>query len=196
MSLPGFRSNEFYIHNLANRLKNHIKSFGLCMRFRQVDKSQPRLPLTPTAGATVTQPFEHWQIDHFSYPQPVDNTISTANVLVLTCEFTKYVYLFLVRSIGADEVIQALRSITRVHGPFIRIQYDRGSSFTFEIMSKYTKITGTKWVFDSAKQPQSTGQVESGVKLAKEILKYIVTLNPSIAPQDAVAEAQFITMTS
>ena len=141
-------SNKFYIHNLANRLKNRIKSCGLCMRFGQVNKSQPRLPLTPTAGATVTQPFEHWQIDHFSYPQPVNNTISTANDMristVLTCEFTKYVYLFLVRSTGTDEVIQALRSITRVHGPFIRIQSDPGSAFTSEIMSKYTKITGTK----------------------------------------------------
>ena len=96
--------SEYYIHNLANLLKEYMSTCGTCLRFRQ-SKVKPTLPLKITAAKSCTQPFEILQVDHCG---PFKSSkYRYEHILVVVDEFSQYTWLMPTKTTDAVDAANA-----------------------------------------------------------------------------------------
>ena len=60
---------KYYIHDLANKLRDYINKCGLCLKLRNSKKTNIGVPLRQEAGQSCNRPFENIQLD-FCGPIP------------------------------------------------------------------------------------------------------------------------------
>ena len=181
---------KYYIHDLANKLRDYIGKCGLCLKLKQSKKRKTDVPLQPAVGRSCTGPWQRVQIDH-AWPFR-SSKYSSKHIIVITDEFSQFTWLFPVDSTGAEEAFTCLNKLIRIHGiPFRGIASDRGASFTSGIMAAVSQTYGVKWSFDLSNNPSSTGLVEHKVKMMKELLKYATLGNPDLDVFESVTDCQY-----
>ena len=62
-------NRKYYIHDLANKLRDYINKCGLCLKLRNSKKTKIGVPLRQEAGKSCNRPFENIQLD-FCCPIP------------------------------------------------------------------------------------------------------------------------------
>jgi hypothetical protein len=181
---------KFYIHDLANKLKEFIDKCGLCLKLRNSKKNDTKLPLKITAGKSTMGPFQRLQVDYFG---PITSAKHSAkHVLVVVDEFTLYTWLFACDTPNAEETVKALTCLIKAHGvPVQGISSDRGAAFNSKMLSDLSKSFGIKWRHDAAHMPSSTGLVENRVQMAKKLIKFAVLKNPGVDSFDILPDIQF-----
>ena len=179
---------KYYIHNLANLLKEYMNTCGTCLRFRQ-SKIKPTLPLKITAAKSCTQPFEILQVDHCG---PFKSSkYKYEHILVVVDESSQYTWLMPTKTTDAIDAANAINSVMKVHGNCKAITSDRGPAFTSKLMSALAKLKGIKWRHNSSHMPSSSGLVEQKVSTVKNFIKHAKLKNPSIDIFDTIADVQF-----
>ena len=179
---------KYYIANLGNKLKDYIDQCGSCLKLRETSKEPPTAPLQIAAGKTVNGPYQRLQIDHAG---EFNSKYAFKHVLLITCEFTQYTWLFKTKTTGHEEVVNALQSLIRSHGIFKAISSDRGPAFTSKVLNALSRIYGNKWNHDLSHTPMSTGLVENRVGLLKNLLKFTMLRNANMDIMDAVDHVVF-----
>ena len=181
---------KYHIHDLANKLQDYLNKCGLCLKLRESKKPTFGVPLRPAAGKSCTGPFQKIQLD-FAGPIP-SNKYDTKFILVVTCEFSSFTWLFGTRTTDSQETFECLNKLIRIYGlPVLGIVSDRGPSFTGKVMAKMASVYGIDWTHDLSASPNSTGLCENRVKLCKTLLKYLTLKNESIDPYDSLLDLQF-----
>ena len=74
--------------------------------------------------------------------------------------FTKFVWLYAVKTANAAEVLACLTRQSHIFGNPRRIISDRGSAFTSNDFREYCKIEGVQHVLTTTGMPRANGQVE------------------------------------
>ena len=181
---------KYYVHDLANKLRDYIGKCGLCLKLRNAKKSDYKAPLRPAAAKSCDGPFQRLQIDHCG-PFP-SRQYSSKHILVITDEFSHFTWLYAVDSTGAEEAFNCLNRLIRIYGiPFRGISSDRGSAFTSQIMSAVSSVYGVKWAHDLSANPSSTGLVENRVKMTKQLIKYVILTNKDVDVFDCLLDVMF-----
>ena len=103
-------------------------------------------------------PLQSYHIDHAG---PLTTTKKKYNhLLVVVDSFSKFVWLYPVKSTGSAEVIERLKRQAAVFGNPSQITSDRGSAFTSEEFSSYCKSEGIEQHLTTTGVPRANGQVE------------------------------------
>lgn len=104
-------------------------------------------------------PFHTIHLDHFSSLAVTDDEYK--HVLVIIDAYTRFVWLFLVKSTGTEEVLLSLRSPFAMFGNPQRIIIDRRTVFLSSIFANYIKEIKAKHIrITAVALPWANGQVE------------------------------------
>ena len=113
--------------------------------------------------------FHTWQCDHLG-PVKASYTGKT-HILVITCEFSKFVY---VKAVENPDAIQAAEIFVNDIIPYCGIprvlHSDRGPAFTSKIFTKMCEMMGISKTFAPPSHHQSMGQVERSVRTVRELM--------------------------
>jgi hypothetical protein len=118
--------------------------------------------------------------------------LKSIQYLVLMDYYSKYIELVSLNNISSKTVIKKMKSIFARHGVPQILVTDPGTQFTSKEFEMFASVYEFSHVTTSPKHSQSNGQIESGVKIAKGILKkcqhsntdpYIALLNYRNTPK-------------
>jgi len=117
-------------------------------------------------------PFKTLHLDHFG---PLEETADRFRyILVVMDACTKYVWLFVSKSTGSNEVINSLTSLFAIFGLSKRIISDRGTAFPSSKFSQFVKEREIKHVLTAVASPWANGQVERVNRFLKTTLTKII----------------------
>ncbi len=157
--------DKMYIKNLFQKCDLVRKSCEVCQPFSEgtrIGKLQVPREVPP-------HPFHTWQCDHLG-PVKTSYTGKT-HILVITCEFSKFVY---VKAVENPDAIQAAEIFVNDIIPYCGIprvlHSDRGPAFTSKIFMKMCEMMGISKTFAPPGHHQSMGQVERSVRTVRELM--------------------------
>ena len=178
---------KYFIHNLANRLKNIISTCGLCNKLRNPNMTKVKQPMRISKAKSCSKPWQMLNLDHFELKS---SKYTSKHVLLIVDEFTSYTFLRPCNSTSAEEVAGHLNILFRQLGiPTFGLVSDRGSSFTgkvAQILEKHYKFT---WPHGLSQMP--VGSVENRVKIAKTVIKYASLLDENLDPYDCLLDCSY-----
>lgn len=103
-------------------------------------------------------PLDTLHIDHLG---PLPSTRKQyRHILVVVDAFTKFVWLYAVKTTSTAEVLTCLTRQAHVFGNPRRIVSDRGSAFTSNDFREYCEAEGVQHVLTTTGMPRANGQVE------------------------------------
>ena len=104
------------------------------------------------------QPLYTVHVDHLG---PMDSTSKHYKYIFAVVDgFSKFVWLYPVKTTGCEEVIRKLESWSEVFGEPSRLISDRGSAFTSGAFEEYTKSNAIEHVWTTTGVARGNGQVE------------------------------------
>jgi len=103
-------------------------------------------------------PLDIFHLDHLG---PLPSTRKQyRHVLVIIDAFTRFVWLYAVKTTSTAEVVACLAKQAHIFGNPRRIISDRGSAFTSGDFRKYCEAEGVQHVLTTTGMPRANGQVE------------------------------------
>ncbi|KAI4880855.1 hypothetical protein NFI96_005789 [Prochilodus magdalenae] len=149
---------------------DYIKGCLICCQF------QPSNPLhrTPLQKRGITFAWSDLQLD---WVGPLTRTVSgNKYFLTVTCAFTKWVEC-LPNDTALTTAYLLINHIFSRFGLPIRVDSDRGTHFTAEVMQQLWQLLGLKANFHVSYHPQSSGQVERANRTVVSILRKYISAN-------------------
>ncbi|NXW38985.1 TF211 protein, partial [Phaetusa simplex] len=127
-----------------------------CITCQKVNKKVMRKPIHGGRELTLC-PFQSIQVDFTELPQ----VQRWKFLLVLADHLNHWVEAIPVTRTSANVVTKILlEQIIPRYGMVHRIDSDRGTHFTFKIITQITQALGTQWELHTPWHPQSSGRVE------------------------------------
>lgn len=148
-------SREYLIPKLEEKIKLHIASCIQCIiSNRKSGKQEGELhPLPKEDSPLCTY--------HVDFLGPLESTNKQyRHILAIVDAFTKFCWLYPVKTTSSQEVIKRLEMQSVTFGNPAQIISDRGSAFTSDDFSKYCEDEGIKHFKVTAGLPRANGQVE------------------------------------
>jgi len=146
---------DYYIPNLRSKIERVIRNCVACILAERRHGKQECF-LNPIEKGSV--PLDTFHVDHLG---PLASTKKRyVHVLVVVDAFSKFTWLYAVRSTSAAEIINRLRKQSFVFGNPKRIISDRGSGFTSREFEEYCRSEAIDHVLTTTGVPRSNGQVE------------------------------------
>ncbi|XP_054258617.1 uncharacterized protein K02A2.6-like isoform X1 [Macrosteles quadrilineatus] len=150
--------NLLYWPTLHKDIESFVNKCSVCAKFKPMNAKEPLL-----FHDVPDLPWHKVSGDIFEF----DNQY----FLVLMDYYSKYIELVSLSDITSKTVIEKCKSIFARHGIPVTLVVDSGSQFTSNAFHEFSVLYDFKLVIVSPKHSQSNGQAESGVKIAKNLLK-------------------------
>ena len=122
--------------------------------------------LTKEPLITPNRPRRPWQkvgSDLFDF--------NTRKYIVVVDFYSRWIHCSQIPSSTAKTVVNYLSALNEKYGYFDEIMTDNGPCYAGDIFRDFCKSIGASHITSSPRYPQSNGQAESAVKIAKNILK-------------------------
>lgn len=153
--LEAMIAKEFFIPQLQAKVKDVVDNCVECILIER-KSGKPEGKLHPIAKEPL--PLDTFHIDHLG---PMTSTGRQYNhILAIIDAFTKFVWLFPVKSTTAAETLNKLRLVTNVFGNPRRIITDKGSAFTSNDFRDFCKDENIELVLCTTGVPRGNGQIE------------------------------------
>lgn len=142
----------------------------------QVHNPLPMTVLPPPIAIRSFRPHSRIQVDLIDMaPKKHRNFMSNNRwgyryVLTVKCCFSKFCWLFSLKSKSADEVCSILKALFVKEGPPTILQSDNGGEFIGEVVKKLCKEFDVRVVHGRPHHPQSQGQIENLNKQVKRLM--------------------------
>ena len=158
------------ITKCKNRAKNAVWWPGINHQIEQkvqfcpwciAEREMQHHPLLPTD--VPNRPWQRVAVDLCEW--------KNKNYLVVMDYYSKFIELVQLSNISSSQIIHFLKVIFGRHGIPEIIRSDSGTQFKSEEWNKFSQAYGFEVENSSPHHHQSNGQAESGVKIAKNILK-------------------------
>lgn len=148
-------NREFFIPNLQDKINRVVSNCVPCIL---VDKKAGKREgfLHPIPKEPI--PLDTFHIDHLG-PMPSTNK-EYNHILAIIDAFTKFVWLFPVKSTTANETINKLKVVTTIFGSPRRLITDRGTAFTANIFKEFCEKENIELIHITTGVPRSNGQIE------------------------------------
>lgn len=146
---------EFYIAKLKEKTERYVKSCVTCiLSDRKAGKSEGLLNPIPKEDV----PLHTLHLDHLG---PLKSTRKSYNhILAVIDAFTKFTWIFPVKSTTSEETVQKLQVIGSVFGNPARVVTDKGTAFTGSAFTDYCKAENISVVHTTTGVPRGNGQIE------------------------------------
>lgn len=146
---------DYFIPNVESKIEKCIAS---CMRCivgeRKRGQKEGELHSIPKGSV----PLDTWHVDHLG---PMPSTRKSYNyIFTIVDAFTKFIWLFPVKSTTAEEVIKKLKIVANTFGNPRRIVSDRGAAFTSKAFEDYCAENNVEVHKIVTGVPRGNGQVE------------------------------------
>lgn len=150
-----FISNEFYIPKLQSKIDLVTANCVDCILSTKREGKKQGL-LNPIHKEPV--PLDTFHIDHLG---PLASTNKNyVHIFAIIDSFTKFVWLYPVKSTKSAETIENLQQLSSIFGNTNRIICDRGSAFTANIFKEYCSNESIELVLCTTGVPRGNGQIE------------------------------------
>ncbi len=157
--------DKMYIKNLFQKCDIVRKACEVC----QPHKLGTKIGRLQAPRAIPPHAFHTLQCDHLG-PIKTSYTGKT-HILVITCEFSKFVYVKAVENPDAIQTAEVLfNDIIPYFGVPRVIHSDRGPAFTAKIFTKMCEMLRVAKTFAPPSHHQSMGQVERNVRTVRELM--------------------------
>lgn len=148
-------AKEYWIQGLKAKVERVVHSCVPCILAERKHGKREGL-LRPIEKGEV--PLDTFHLDHMG---PLPSTRKQyRHILVVVDSFTKFVWLYAVKTTNTAEVLHCLARQAHVFGNPRRIISDRGSAFTSGDFQEYCKTEGIQHVLTTTGMPRANGQVE------------------------------------
>lgn len=166
-------NKEFYIPNLLQKINRVIANCIECiLAEKKADKKEGKLH--PIDKEPV--PLDTFHLHHRG-PMPSTNK-NYNHIFAIVDAFTKFVWLFPVKSTTAAETLNKFKCVTNVFGNPRRIINDKGSAFTSNLFTDYCKDENIIQVFTTTGVPRGNGQIERINRILTNVLTKLSINNP------------------
>ncbi|GFV19659.1 transposon Tf2-6 polyprotein [Trichonephila clavipes] len=146
---------EFFIPNLSNVVKKVIINCVPCiLANKKIGKKEGFL--NPISKESI--PLSTYHVD-FIGPLPSTNK-SYQHIFTVVDAFTKFTWLYPVKTVSAESVLEKLKQQQKTFGNPIRIISDRGSAFTSKLFNDYCDEENIQHLQIATGVPRGNGQVE------------------------------------
>lgn len=148
-------NKEFYIPNLGEKVNKFVRSCITCiLAERKNGKAEGFLhPIDKE-----DRPLSTLHLDHLG-PMP-STTKNYKHILTIVDGFTKFIWIFAVKSTTSDETLKKLKIVTGIFGNPWRIVTDRGTAFTGAIFKEFCQEQKIELIHTTTGIPRGNGQVE------------------------------------
>lgn len=164
---------EFYIPKLKEKSERYARSCVTCiLSDRKAGKSEELLNPIPKEDI----PLHTLHLDHLG---PLKSTRKSYNhILAVIDAFTKFTWIFPVKSTKSEETVRKLQLITDVFGNPTRVITDRGTAFTGSVFTDYCKAENINVVQITTGVPRGNGQIERMNRTIISVLSKLSSDNP------------------
>lgn len=148
-------TREYWVHGLKAKVERVVHNCVPCILAEQKQGKKERL-LHPIEKGEA--PLDTLHIDHLG---PLPSTRKQyQHILVVVDAFTKFVWLYAVKTTSTAEILTCLTKKAHVFGNPRRIVSDRGAAFTSNNFREYCETEGVQHVLITTGMPRANGQVE------------------------------------
>jgi len=160
----------FYWPELRKSVMRHVQSCCSCqLRSRPV--TMDRVPITPVTRADV--PFQVLNMDCIG---PLDPPSAQGHkyCLCIVDNCTRWPSVYMLKSLTAKAVCEALIDLFALVGVPKVIISDRGTNFTSQLTQQMLNILGCSPRFNTPGHPEASGMVERFNRTCKDMLSHVV----------------------
>jgi len=155
----------YWFPSIRKKIADYIDNCFVCM---MADDSMNRLEGETSLYPAAKAPMELLHVDHFGPLQETRDRFK--HILVMVDAYTRFTWLFAVRSTSTKEVINCLKSIFSIFGNASNIVTDRGTAFTSGEFAKYVDDLRVKHRKVAVASPWANGTVERVNRFIKRVL--------------------------
>lgn len=183
-------TREFFIPKLKDKIEKFVRNCVTCiLTDRKVGKKEGLLHPIPKADS----PLITFHMDHLG---PMASTRKNyKHVLAIVDAFSKFVWIFPVKSTTSDETVKKLKIVTAVFGNPSQIITDKGTAFTGSDFESYCESNGIEVVHSTTGNPRGNGQVERINGIIIPVLAKLSIDNPEKWFQHTDKVQQFLNKT-
>jgi transposase InsO family protein len=146
---------DYYIRNLRSKVEKVVRNCIDCILAEKKQGKQEGFSSTIDKGKV---PLDTYHIDHLG---PLASTRKNyKHIFVVIDSFSKFTWLYAVKSTNSAEVIDRFKKQAAVFGNPRRIISDRGTAFTSGDFREYCKYENIQHVLTTTGIPRANGQVE------------------------------------
>jgi len=146
---------DYWIPGLRQKVERIVRNCISCILAERRQGRQECL-LNPIEKGGV--PLDTFHVDHLG---PLPSTKKKyAHIFAVIDAFSKFIWLYPVKSTATFEVVDRLRKQSIVFGNPRRLVSDRGFAFTSKEFQKYCRTEGIEHVLTTTGVPRGNGQVE------------------------------------
>lgn len=154
---------KYYWPNLKSSIQTYIDDCEVC-QISKYERHPVKIPINITP--TPTKPFEIIHIDTY--------TLEQRKFLTIIDSFSKYAQAYLLKSLVATDIVDALLVYFSHHGIPSQIILDNGTEFKNSVVTELFQLHKIKTHFCSPNHPQSNGMIE---RLHSTLSEHICLLN-------------------
>lgn len=153
-TIQGILAN-YWFPSLRKRVHLYIENCIICLLANAAPNSREgEMQIT----SKVTKPFEIIHIDHFGPIDPTEKGFK--HILLVVDAFTRFTWLFPVKTVGSTEVIIHLTNLFIIFGNPQTLISDRGTGFISREFEKFLQSRNVKHVLVAVAAPWANGMVE------------------------------------
>jgi len=150
----GLASN-YWFPSMRNRIKEHVGNCLVCM-LANTSTNIREGKLQTTFSLNI--PFQVVHTDH--YGPLIETSDGRKHILILVDAYSRYTWLFAVKSAGTREVIENFRYVFNTFGNPELLVFDRGTAFTSGEFATFLQERNIKHQLVAVAAPWSNGLVE------------------------------------
>lgn len=183
-------SREFHIPKLKEKANQFVKNCITCiLSDRKTGKKEGLLHPIPKDDG----PLSTFHIDHLG---PLPSTSKNyRHILAIVDAFTKFVWIFPVKSTTTEETMNKLLQVTSIFGNPNRIITDKGTAFTSTNFKKFCENENIELIHITTGVPRGNGQVERVNNIIIPVLTKLSIENPEKWFQHTAKVQQFLNKT-
>lgn len=171
--LEALINNEFYIKNLQQKVEKVVNNCIECILAEKKTGKKEGM-LHPINKEPI--PLDTFHLDHLG-PMPSTNK-NYNHIFAIVDSFTKFVWLFPVKSTTAIETVDKLKVITNIFGNPRRVITDKGTAFTSLLFKDFCKDENINHIFTTTGVPRGNGQIERINRIIINVLTKLSIDNP------------------
>lgn len=183
-------TRDYYIPKLTEKAERVIRNCVACiLSDRKAGKAEGFLNPIPKEDL----PLSTFHLDHLG---PMASTNKNyKHILAIVDAFTKFVWLFPVKTTTADETLKKLQIVINVFGNPSRIITDKGTAFTSRIFEEFCHSENIELVHITTGVPRGNGQVERMNRVIISVIAKLSIEDPEKWYQHTNKVQQFINKT-
>lgn len=181
---------EFFITQLREKVDTCVRNCVQCiLANRKEGKAEGYLhPISKIEG-----PLDTFHLDHLG---PLSTTSKNYKyILSIIDAFTKFVWIFPVKTLATDEVIKKLEIVATTFGNPGRIIADRGGAFIAKMFKEYCERQKIELIHITSGVPRGNGQIERTHRIVISVLTKLSIDDPECWYKHVNKVQQFLNST-